>query len=379
MNNQAPITIIGTGLAGYTLAKEIRKLDKEVQLLLISADDGSFYSKPMLSNALAQGKSADSLASKSAEMMADELNAEILGHTLVEKISPQDQTLQLQSGIRTYGKLVLASGATPIRFPPAGDGAKEMLSINNLDDYRNFRNQLANIKRVAIMGPGLIGCEFANDLNSAGIEVDLFGPDPWPISTLLPEPAGRALQSALGEKGIRLHLDTVAERIDKQQQGYTVQLGNGSVIDTDLVLSAVGLRANTTLAQEAGLTCNRGIVTNLMLETSVDGIYALGDCAEIDGEVRPFVMPIMHGARALAKTLLGDKTAVKFPPMPVAIKTPALPTVVSPPPAGSTGEWEISGESADIRAIFVDHDGKMIGFALTGAACSEKQALTKQL
>jgi len=116
-----------------------------------------------------------------------------------------------------------------------------------------------------------------------------------------------------------------------------------------------------------------------MLETSVDGIYALGDCAEIDGEVRPFVMPIMHGARALAKTLLGNSTEVKFPPMPVAIKTPALPTVVSPPSAGSEGEWEISGESKDIRAIFVDHEGKMIGFALTGAACGEKQALTKQL
>ena len=116
-----------------------------------------------------------------------------------------------------------------------------------------------------------------------------------------------------------------------------------------------------------------------MLRTSAPHVYALGDCAEVAGLNLPFVMPIMHGARALAKTLAGEPTEVRYPPMPVVIKTPALATVVAPPPKGTEGAWKIEGEAPDIRALFEAPDGALLGFALTGTAAAEKQALTKAL
>ena len=147
----------------------------------------------------------------------------------------------------------------------------------------------------------------------------------------------------------------------------------------DVVLSAVGLKPRTALAGAAGIKINRGIIVNKLLQTSDEDIYALGDCAEVEGRVLPFVMPIMQAARALASTLAGNPTAVKYPAMPVAVKTPACPTVVSPPDAGSQGEWKVEGGVEGVKAQFHHKDGQLLGFALMGAAVSEKSQLTQQL
>jgi len=379
MTSLESLAIVGTGLAGYTLAREWRKLDKERPLVMLTEDDGSFYSKPMLSNALAQGKTPESLALKSAAAMARELDADIRPHTRVDGLDPATQTLTANGERLPYGDLVIATGASPIRIPVAGDGADHMLSVNNLADYSRLRELLGDVRSVAVMGPGLIGCELANDLASQDIAVDVLGPDPWPIASLLPEPAGHALQTALARVGIRFHLGTTARRIDLADSGYRLELEDGSVLQAELVLSAVGLRPDTRLARAAGLETNRGIVTDRFLRTSDPHIFALGDCAEVAGLNLPYVMPIMHGARAMAKTLAGDDTEVTYPAMPVAIKTPALATVVAPPPPGAAGEWETSGDGNDIRAIFGNADSPLLGFALTGAAVGEKQTLTQAL
>jgi rubredoxin-NAD+ reductase len=157
-----PIIIIGTGMAAYSLAREFRKLDKTIPLTLISSDDGRSYPKPMLSNALSKGKTAEQVAMFDAAAMAKTLNAEIIIDSVVEQLNPQSHSLIMEDGSQYYyEKLVLAVGATPITIPIKGDAAGEVLSINNLLDYTIFRERLANAKHVALIGPGLIGCEFA--------------------------------------------------------------------------------------------------------------------------------------------------------------------------------------------------------------------------
>ena len=379
MNMSRPLVIVGTGLAGYTAAREWRKLERERPLVMVTRDDGAFYSKPMLSNALAQQKTPAALVVKPATAMAADLDADIRTRAEVSAIDPEAGTLTCDGEDIRYGDLVLATGAVPIHVPVEGDGADDVIAVNNLGDYTRFRSLLDGAERVAIMGPGLIGCEFANDLCSGGLGVDVFGPDAWPVSTLLPEPAGRALRDALEEAGVRFRLDTTARRIDRLDGGYRIELQNGDIVEADLVLSAVGLRPDTRLAAAAGLTVGRGIVTDRFLRTSAPHVYALGDCAEVDGMNLPYVMPIMHAARALAQTLAGNPVPVRYPAMPVVIKTPALATVVSPPQRQAAGAWVHAGSGPDIRSTFVSSSGELLGFALTGKAAAEKQALTKRL
>lgn len=374
-----PIVIIGTGLGGYSLAREFRALDKETPLVLVTADSGDYYSKPMLSNALAQGKDAEGLVLSSAETMSDKLDATILTESWVSDIDPTRHKVTVGAEIIEYRALVLAIGAKPIHLYLTGTGADDVLSVNNLADYALFREKLDSAKRISIIGPGLIGCEFANDLLQVEKEVTVIGPDPHPISTLLPEAAGQSLQRALESAGINFQLGTVTGDIDRAGEGYRVQLQNGEVIESDLVLSAVGLRPNTALAEQTGLTINRGIVTNALLETSEKDIYALGDCAEVDGQNLPFVMPLMHGAKALAKTLSGEPTKVVYPPMPVVIKTPAHPVLVQPPAPNTEGEWQIEQAESGVKALFVDDQECLKGFVLTGEAVAQKQALVKEM
>ena len=165
-----PIIIIGTGFAGYTLAREFRKLDTKTPLLLITSDDGRSYPKPMLSNALTKGKTADELALSDAPSMAKILDARIIINSSVSQINPEERTVTLfgSSEQFSYKQLILAVGAKPIRMPIKGEADNKSISINGLADYSLFRDKLENANHIALIGPGLIGCEFANDLINAG-------------------------------------------------------------------------------------------------------------------------------------------------------------------------------------------------------------------
>jgi rubredoxin-NAD+ reductase len=235
------------------------------------------------------------------------------------------------------------------------------------------------VKKICIIGGGLIGCEFTNDLLNGGFEVEAVDPLAYCLPTLLPEPAGKAVQSALEEKGARFHFGPLVTAVNKADNGVVVSLNNGEVIAADLVLSAVGVRPQIELAKASGLSTNRGIVTNRLLETSAQNVYALGDCAEVSGHVLVYVAPLMASARALAKTLAGEPTEVVYPAMPVAIKTPACPVIVAPPARDSEGEWHITVDGRNVTGEFRDAKGDLLGFALTGEATKKKMALQKQL
>lgn len=378
--NQQSIVIIGSGLAGYAVAREVRKLDTEIPITMLSADHGGFYSKPMLSNALATGKTPASILSSDAAMMASQLKITIRPFTRVNTIAPSSNTIFLENEENlSYSQLVLAVGADPIRLPLSGNAVEEVLSVNDLDDYRRFRETLEDKKEIAIMGAGLIGCEFANDLALAGYQVHVIDISAHPLGRLLPEEAGKYLQDKLTAAGIRFHLKTKVQRIERIGSRYHLIIDENQMIEADLVLSAVGLRPRTQLAEAAGIYVNHGVVTNRYLQTENTNIFALGDCAEVDGKVLPFVMPITHAARALAATVAGTPTPAHYPPMPVFVKTPSCPIVVSPPDPIVIGEWQIDANQEGVKALFQDMAGNLHGFALLGAATKEKNAITPQL
>jgi len=373
------IVIIGSGLAGYTVIRELRKLDKAMPITLITREPGYFYSKPMLSTALASSKSAEQLISTNAEGMATQLDIRIVGDVDVTAIDTSAQTVTTSAGLISYAKLVLGLGADQIRLPLKGNAANEVITVNDLEDYAQFRKTIEGKKRIAILGAGLIGCEFANDLVLGSYEVDVIDLGPQALGRLLPEAAAQALQAKLSAAGVRWHFATTVQSIDRSAGSLLITLANGTVIHSDAFLSAVGLKPRLDLAQAAGIATGEGITVNRQLETSAKNVYAIGDCAEVEGLVLPYVMPIMQAARALAPNLLGQHTTLNYPAMPVMVKTPALPTIVSPPAKGAVGDWKINSVDGGLEARFESHDGKRLGFALMGTATAQRSALTKEL
>jgi rubredoxin-NAD+ reductase len=269
-----------------------------------------------------------------------------------------------------YSHLVLATGAQPIRVTVAGDAAAEVRSVNSLDDFAAFHAQLHPGAQVLVMGAGLIGCEFANDLAAAGHPVHVVDPGSRPLAALLPDDASAQLQEALSSLGVQWHFGATVQSVTANPASsgskFTAQLSNGLEVHADALLSAIGLRADTTLAHSAGIACDRGIAVSSTLQTSAEGVYALGDGAQYasaGNRTLPYVMPIMQAARALAATLAGQPTELAFPLMPVAVKTPALPLVVAPPAPGTVGAWR---EAEPGIWQFFDAEGTQRGFVLAG-------------
>ena len=416
-----PIIIIGAGLAGWTTAREFRKLDATTPVVMITADSGDFYAKPTLSNAFAQKKAPDQLVVTAAAKMAETQNVILLSHTKVQSFDPYVKTVTMEKdGVISsldFSSLVLATGAVPTRVPVAGDAQDRVLSVNSLADFTSFfevlksassrridclnsygnnsnednENAASFSTKIVIMGAGLIGCEFANDLVNAGYQVSVVDPASRPLGALLPEAASEQLRQALQDLGAMWHFGTTVLSVNKAvnqtekdvEAALQVTLANGETLLADVVLSAIGLRADTRLALAAGLACERGIQVDAALQTSVPNVYALGDSAQYasaGNATLPYVMPIMNAARALAQTLAQTlttkKTDVVFPVMPVAVKTPALPLMIAPPKMGSKGQWT---SREDNVWLFENEKNIAAGFVLAGAMTSKRAEMVKLL
>ncbi|MFC5476119.1 FAD-dependent oxidoreductase [Paraherbaspirillum soli] len=386
-----PIIIIGAGTAAYSVARELRKLDKTTPLRIITADDGHSYSKPMLSNAFAQKKLAAQLIMQSAAQMAAQVDAEITTQTRVNHLDIERKVLETSNGTFEYDKLVIAVGAQAIRLKLDGDASASVLSVNHIDDYASFRDKLLPEQkasaRVTILGAGLIGCEFADDLAAHGHAVTLIDPNPLPLAALVAPPLSQGLHAALTARGIDLRLGTTATSIDHADDAIQVTLANGDTLSADVVLSAVGLRPDLALAQSAQLLTGRGILVDAHGRTSASDVYALGDCAEyrLDNEGRtsplPYIAPILTAARAIAKTLTGEHTEIELKDAPVIVKTPSYPLALVPPPPHTVadGRWETEQDGERTICRFFDAQGLMVGFGVAPQETKVRQALMAAL
>ena len=221
---------------------------------------------------------------------------------------------------------------------------------------------------VLIIGAGLIGCEFANDLVLSGHEVHVVDVAHAPLSRFLPTELGNVLKSELERVGVKWHLaDSVRSIEHGAAKKLLVRTMGNAIYEADLVLSAVGLRPRSDLAREAGLSVNKGIIVNEYLQTSDPDIYAIGDCMEFDRQIRPFVLPIQRAVGALGESLTGNPSTVQFPVMPVEVKTPSCPVVFVVPREGIEGEWHFEdGDAPNFVARFISNSGEVRGMILMG-------------
>lgn len=384
--SHAALVIIGTGMAGVGLARALRRLGDQRTITLISADSGDDYSKPLLSTGFAKGLKPDELAQRNAAQLGEALNARVVIHTRATALDVDNKTVLLSNSQALgddrlrYDTLVLATGAAPrVPFSIDPSVAQRCFTINDLDDYRRFHAALGDTPgRVAIIGAGLVGCEFANDLNNGGHQVSIVAPEATLLPRLLPPPLGNALGDAFSDAGIQLALGrTLQSMTPNSGGGIALTLDTADKLDADVVLMATGLTPRTALAEAAGLTLSAsGVEVDRQLRTSHPDIYALGDVACVDGVNAMYVQPLQASAKALAATLAGTPTPVSFGAWPVIVKTPLLP-VVAYPPQTTPERWRIEGEDGNFSALAENKDGRLIGFALTGGSVRRKVELSR--
>ena len=371
------IVIIGSGFAARQLVKNIRKQDPNIPLTLIAADSMDEYNKPDLSHVVSRGQNADDLTLQTAGEFAEQYNLRLFPHTWVSDIDADNQVVKSQDREWRYDKLVLATGATP--FIPLVPGRELMLTLNSQREYGAAQSQLRDAKRVLIVGGGLIGCELAMDFCRAGKAVTVVDNSASVLSALMPPEASSRLQHRLTDMGVDLMLKSQLQSLAQSADGIRVTLDRQRTLTVDAVVAAAGLRPETALARHAGLQTHRGVVVNRQLQTSHPAIYALGDCAEINGMVLPFLQPILLSAMCLGKNLLTQQGELKLPPMLVKVKTPDLPLHLAGDTRREDLTWHIVAAKDGLVAKGVDAENQLRAFVVSEDRMKDAFALLKQL
>ncbi len=373
------LVIVGAGIGGWSVAEAVRARDAERPILLVTSCEGISYPKPALSTALAHGKSAGDLAEQDALTKAAELGIEVRTETRVLKIDTSKKRITTAKGGIDYGHLVLALGAQQRTLPIDGDAADQVLRVNDLAAYRRLRQRLdAGVRHVTILGAGLIGCEFAEDLSSAGYAVSVVDPTDYPLASLLPQETGQQLRETLQSKGVSWVFHATADRVEHSGDRLRMTLSDGDAFETDLVLSAAGLVANTQLAEKAGLAVSRGIMTDRLMQSSQADIFAIGDCAAVEGQVFAYIEPIRRQAATIAAKLVGEDLPFDIKPPLVRIKTPSLPLTVCPPSEDAQPALIAQANAAADRVDFRSGD-RLVGFVLSGAEANNGMQLYREL
>ncbi len=360
----APLIIIGSGFAAYQLVKTLRRQNSEMAIQVFTADSGDEYNKPDLSHVFTRAQSADDLISLSGAAFAEQQQIELFAHSKVEEIDAQAHTISANGRSYPYSRLVLATGAKAFVPELKGDAAEEVITLNSLQEYRDSQQTIAAASRVLIMGGGLIGVELAMDLSASGKDVRIVEPSAHLLASLMPDFVATALEKQLRSEGMKMDCLSYVTAIERSDSGLSVTTSNGSRYDADCVISAAGLVPNTALAKLAGAQVKRGIVVDKQLRTSLPDIYALGDCAEIDGKVMAFLQPIVLSANTLASHLLGNAAELNIPAMMVKVKTPSYPIQLGGQ-YDPNASWQVSFAEQGVLAKAYDQAQKLTGFVVT--------------
>ncbi|WP_210448741.1 NADH:flavorubredoxin reductase NorW [Vibrio crassostreae] len=380
------IVIVGGGFAALQTIKMVRKIDQDIAITMITADAGVEYSKPNLSHAFSQAQTPEALSIHNAQQLAEQYNVVIKTKALVSEVDTEQQCVHVDGQIIHYSKLVLATGATPFIPPAEGLKRSATITLNSLEEFEKHKAQVDGAQRITVIGGGLIGVELAFDLQTAGKDVTIIEPASYLLNNLVPPFVSLELERELRKAGVTVETDSAVCRATYLTDGVRLQTTASRLIRTDIVIAAAGLRPNTQLATQAGIDVNRGIVVDETMRTSAENVYAIGDCAEIEGRVMAYLQPAILSANVLAKQLSMDKDKLmagegKFslPHIITKVKTPSYPIQLAGRDIQTAQSWETRFDPKGIIAKGFNGDEQLVGFIVTGEHTKAAFPLLKEL
>ncbi|MEZ8336957.1 NADH:flavorubredoxin reductase NorW [Vibrio cyclitrophicus] len=373
------IVLVGAGFAALQTIKMIRKTDPNIAITIVTADAGIEYSKPNLSHVFSQAQTPQQLAINTAQQLAELHNVVIKTNVWVNEINTEQQFIVAGDDIIPYSKLVLATGAAP--FIPAAEGlsAQATITLNSLEEFEKHKAQIDAAQRITVIGGGLIGVELAFDLQTAGKSVTVIEPASYLLGSLVPPFISLELERELRKAGVTVETDAMVSHATYLADGVRLQTTSSRLIKTDVVIAAAGLMPNTALAQQTGMAVNRGIIVDEAMRTNIKNVYAIGDCAEIQGRVMAYLQPAILAANVLAKQLTTGEGKLSLPHIMTKVKTPSYPIQLAGRDIQTAQSWETRFDPKGIVAKGFNEANQLVGFIVTGEHTKTAFPLLKEL
>jgi len=365
------IVLVGNGMAGVNVIEQLLKLtgDDTFDITIFGEEHHPNYNRILLSSVLAGDADLDSIVLHDWEWYRSHGIRLYTGHR-VTQINARQQTVTSDQGVTVpYDELILATGSIPFILPIPGADKKGVIAFRSIADCRYMMDAARHCRKAVVIGGGLLGLEAARGLLNLGMDVSVVHLMEHLMERQLDPTASRMLEAELRKQGMKFLLSKKTKRILGDERVTGVQFDDGTSVEADLVVMAVGIRPNVELAKSTGLTVNRGIVVDDLLRTSDPHIHAVGECAEHRGIVYGLVAPLYEQGHVLAKKLAG------VPSEPYQGSVVATQLKVSGVNVFSAGEFmdapdtqcfKIHDEAKVVYKKAVFRDGKAVGGILFG-------------
>ncbi|MCB1545202.1 MAG: NAD(P)/FAD-dependent oxidoreductase, partial [Rhodoblastus sp.] len=304
------LVVVGNGMAaGRVLDELFEKSPDHYDVTVFGAEPRVNYNRIMLSPVLAGEKSFSDIVIHDEAWY--EANKVVLrrGETVAEIDRTQRVVRTASGAMEPYDKLIVATGSMPIIIPVPGAKLPGVVTFRDLDDVDAMLQAAASGGRAVVIGGGLLGLEAAAGLATKGMTVSVIHLMPTLMERQLDPNAGYLLQRAIEQRGIEVVTSANTKSIVGETRVEGVLLDDGRTLPADLVVMAVGIRPNTTLAKNAGLDVKRGVVVDDFMRTSDPDVYAVGECVEHRGACYGLVAPLYDMAKVLAGQLAGEAGA----------------------------------------------------------------------
>ncbi|MCR9272312.1 MAG: nitrite reductase large subunit NirB [Rhodobacteraceae bacterium] len=303
------LVVIGAGMASGRVLEHLREqAPDQYDITLFNAEPRGNYTRIMLSPVLSGEKTYEEIVTHDDDWYAqNEITCRFGEH--VVGIDRDTRTVTGQNGAISYDKLLIATGSAPFIIPVPGKDLPGVIAYRDLDDTNAMVEASAKGGKAVVIGGGLLGLEAAAGLALRGMEVTVLHLMGHLMERQLDEAAGYLLKKDLEDRGITVMTKAATKAILGEDRVEAVLLEDGTVLDADLVVMAVGIRPETRLANDAHLEVARGIEVNAQMMTSDPDVLAVGECVELDGQLFGLVAPLYDQAKVVAATLIGEEAA----------------------------------------------------------------------